>query len=296
MIRSFLFVPADSEKKLEKAAALEADALILDLEDSVAADARPRAREIAKAFLSQSRRPELWVRINPIDTEDALLDLAELLPAAPEGIVLPKVRGADDVARLAARLDELEQEVGLPAGEIRILPIVTERPEAVLAMHGYMSPAPRLAGLTWGAEDLSAALGASAVRDEGGAWLPPYELARTLCLLAAAAAAVPAIDTVYTDYRDTNGFAGLAARARRDGFTGMLAIHPAQVPIINAAFVPSAGEIERARKIVEAFDADPGAGTVGMDGEMLDRPHWLRARRVLELADRLKSEQGNAGK
>lgn len=290
MIRSFLFVPADSEKKLEKAASLDADALIVDLEDSVAADARPRAREIAKAFLAGRHRPELWVRVNPIDTEDALLDLAELLPAAPAGIVLPKARGANDVARLAERLDELEQEGSLPAGEIRILPIATERPEAVFAMQGYTRETPRLAGLTWGAEDLSAALGALAVRDEGGAWLPPYELARTLCLLAAAAAAVPAIDTVYTDYRDTRGLSEYAARARRAGFSGMLAIHPAQVPVINEAFVPSAGEVERARRVVELFDANPGAGSIGMDGEMLDRPHWLRARRLLALAERLKSD------
>lgn len=290
MIRSFLFVPADSEKKLEKAATLDADALIVDLEDSVAGDARPRAREVAKAFLAERRRAELWVRINPIDTEDALLDLAAVMPAAPAGIVLPKARSAEDAARLAERLGELEQESNLPVGETRILPIATERPEAVFALQSYTPQTPRLAGLTWGAEDLSAALGAAAARDAQGAWLPPYELARTLCLLAAAAAAVPAIDTVYTDFRDTRGFSDYAARARRDGFSGMLAIHPAQVPIINEAFVPGAEEIERARRIVALFEANPGAGTMGMDGEMLDRPHWLRARRVLELAERLKSE------
>lgn len=290
MIRSFLFVPADSEKKLQKAATVDADALILDLEDSVTPDARARAREIAKAFLAERHGPRLWVRINPIDTEDALLDLAEIVPAAPEGIVLPKPRGAADALRLAERLDELEQESNLPAGETRILPIATERPEAVLALPGYADATPRLAGLTWGAEDLSAALFASATRDGTGAWLPPYELARTLCLFAAAAAGVPAIDTVYTDYRDSRGLAAYAARARRDGFSGMLAIHPAQVPVINEAFAPSGEEIERARRIVELFEAHPGAGTLGMDGEMLDRPHWLRARRVLELADRLKSE------
>lgn len=288
MIRSFLFVPADSEKKLAKAAALDADALILDLEDAVAAEARPRAREIAKAFLAERHRPAVWVRINPLDTDDALLDLAAVLPAAPAGVVLPKPRGPGDVAALADRLAELEQGANLPVGDTPILPIVTERPEAVLALRGYAPRTPRLAGLTWGAEDLSAALGAVTARDEQGRWLPVYELARSLCLLAAAAAEVPAIDTVYTDYRDPEGLARYAARARRDGFTGMLAIHPAQVPVINEAFAPGADEIEHARRVVAAFAAQPGAGTVGLDGKMLDRPHWLRARRVLELAERLE--------
>lgn len=286
MIRSFLFVPADSEKKLEKAASLDADALILDLEDSVAAEARPRAREIAKAFLTARRRPSLWVRINPIDTDDALLDLEAVVPAAPAGIVLPKPRAATDVVTLSERLAELEQEASLPSGATRVLPIVTERPEAVLAVHGYTRETPRLAGLTWGVEDLSAALGAAATRFEDGRWRPPYELARSLCLLAAAAAGVPAIDTVYTDYRDLDGLARYAADARRDGFSGMLAIHPAQVPVINEAFAPTAEEIEEARRVVAAFEAHPGAGTVGLDGRMLDRPHEERARRVLELAGR----------
>lgn len=286
MIRSFLFVPADSEKKLEKAASLDADALILDLEDSVAAEARPRAREIAKAFLTARRRPSLWVRINPIDTDDALLDLEAVVPAAPAGIVLPKPRAATDVVTLSERLAELEQEASLPSGATRVLPIVTERPEAVFTVHGYTRETPRLAGLTWGAEDLSAALGAAATRFDDGRWRPPYELARSLCLLAAAAAGVPAIDTVYTDYRDLDGLARYAADARRDGFSGMLAIHPAQVPVINEAFAPTAEEIEEARRVVAAFEAHPGAGTVGLDGRMLDRPHEERARRVLELAGR----------
>lgn len=289
MIRSLLFVPADSEKKLAKAASLDADALILDLEDSVRPEARPRAREIAKAFLAERHRPELWVRINPVDTEDALLDLAAVVPEAPAGIVLPKPRGAADVVTLAERLAELEQDANLPVGETRVLPIVTERPEAVLALHGYTPETPRLAGLTWGAEDLSAALGAATARDEHGAWLPVYELARSLSLLAASAAGVPAIDTVYTDYRDSDGLAKYAARARRDGFSGMLAIHPAQVAVINEAFVPSAEEIEHARRIVAAFEDGSGAGAVGLDGRMLDRPHWDRARRVLALAERLQS-------
>lgn len=289
MIRSFLFVPGDSEKKLAKAASTAADALIVDLEDSVAPEARPRAREITKTFLAARHRPELWVRINALEARDAELDLAAVVPARPAGIVLPKARGADEVAELAGRLQALEERGGLPVGGIRILPIATETPEAVLALPGYTSRTPRLAGLTWGAEDLSAALGASSTRDAGGAWLPPYELARSLCLLAAAAAQVPSIDTVFTDYRDARGLADYVARARRDGFSGMLAIHPAQVPVINEGFAPSAAEIARARRIVRLFEEHPGAGALGMDGEMLDRPHLLRARRVLELAERLES-------
>ncbi len=291
MTRSFLFVPADSEKKLAKAAAGEADALILDLEDSVVPAERPRARGLAKAFLQERHRPALWVRINPLDTEDALADLTELMPAAPAGIVLPKPRGAVDARRLSEILDELEQANNLPVGQTRILPIATERPAALLSLEGYAQPLPRLAGLTWGAEDLGAALGALATRDEQGRWLPPFELARSMCLIAAAAAEVPAIDTVFTDFRNTPGFEDHCARARRDGFCGMLAIHPSQVPVINRAFVPSAGEIERARRIVALFDENPEAGALGMDGEMIDRPHWLQARRVLELAGRAGQEK-----
>lgn len=291
MTRSFLFVPADSEKKLEKAAASEADALIVDLEDSVAPAERPRARGIAKTFLEGLHAPVLWVRINPLDTEDALADLSELMPTAPAGIVLPKPKGAIDALRLSEMLDELEQENNLPVGQTRILPIATERPAALLSLDGYAQPMPRLAGLTWGAEDLSTALGATAIRDEQGRWLPPFELARSLCLIAAAAADVPAIDTVFTDFRNTAGLEDYCTRARRDGFCGMLAIHPSQVPVINRVFVPSADEVERARRIVALFEENPHAGALGMDGEMIDRPHWLKARRVIELAERVGQEQ-----
>lgn len=289
MTRSFLFVPADSEKKLLKAVDSGADALIVDLEDSVAANERPRAREIARDFLSGHRQAELWVRINPLDTEDALADLRELMPASPAGIVLPKPRGAGDAVKLAKLLDVLEQENHRPQGETRILPIATERPAALFTLHGYADSTPRLAGMTWGAEDLGAAVGAAASRDDDGNWLAPYELARSLCLFAAAAAGVPAIDTVYTDFRNTGGLATYAANARRDGFTGMLAIHPSQVAVINDAFMPSAAEIARASKIVELFAANPDAGALGMDGEMIDRPHLLQAQRVLEIAGHLNS-------
>ena len=288
MSRSFLFVPADSEHKLGKAATSRADTLIVDLEDSVAAIARPEARALAAEFLNKEHDAELWVRINPLDSEDALQDLQAIMSSAPDGIVLPKPRGADDATLLAGLLDGLEQECAIEPGRTAILPIATERPGALFRMDGYADATPRLSGLTWGAEDLSAAVGASANRDANGEWLPPYQLARSLCLFAAAAASVPAIDSVYTDFRDADGLAESAAAARRDGFEGMLAIHPGQVEIINDAFVPTNDETERAQRIVELFAANPDAGTLGMDGEMIDRPHWLQAKRILETASRLK--------
>ena len=288
MSRSFLFVPADSERKLEKAGASGADALILDLEDSVAAAARPEARALVAEFLKKECDAEIWVRINPLDSADALEDLQAVMPAAPGGIVLPKPRSAGDANQLAKLLDVLEQGCNLEPGQTAILPIATERPAALFRMDDYADATPRLAGLTWGAEDLSHAVGASTNRDAEGNWLPPYQLARSLCLFAAAAAGVPAIDTVYTDYKDADGLATFAAAARRDGFEGMLAIHPGQVEVINNAFVPTSDETERARCIVELFAANPDAGTLGMDGEMIDRPHWLQAKRILETASRLK--------
>jgi len=287
MIRSFLFVPGDSERKLAKAGDAGADAIIVDLEDSVTAESRPRARELAREYIEG--RDDVWLRINPVDTSDALDDLQAVMPAAPSGIVLPKARSADDATRLATKLDELESRFGIAAGHARILPLCTERPRALFSLDSYVGATPRLAGLTWGAEDLSAALGARASRDESGNWLPPYELARSLCLFAAAAAEVPAIDTVYTDFRDAEGLASFAARAARDGFTGMLAIHPAQVATINDAFSPSGDEIERAERIVALFRDNPGAGALALDGEMIDKPHLVQARRVIALAKRLKT-------
>ncbi len=288
MIRSFLFTPADDERKVEKALASAADAVILDLEDSVAPSNRPAARRIA---LRHTRsREQVWVRINPLDSEDADIDLEEVVAGGPAGIVLPKPESAADTIDLAVRLDELEAEHDLPAGSIRILPICTERPEALFALGGYCDATPRLAGLAWGAEDLSAAVGARTARAPGGEWLPPYELARSLCLFAAAAAGVAAIDTVYTDFRDDEGLRKYASIARRDGFTGMLAIHPAQVAVINDAFRPTPDEIARARRIVDLFDANPGAGTLGLDGRMLDRPHLEQARRLLAAGDEQHEE------
>lgn len=289
MIRSFLFVPGDSERKLEKAAGVGADALIVDLEDSVTADARPAARELARDYIEG--KDKVWVRINPADSKDALPDLQAVMPSAPAGIVLPKPRSADDVMRVAMKLDELESLHGIDAGRTKILPLCTERPRALFALDSYVGSTPRLAGLTWGAEDLSAALGARANRDESGNWLPPYELARSLCLVAAAAAEVPAVDTVYTDIRDTEGLARYASNAARDGFTGMLAIHPAQVETINNAFSPGAADIERAERIVSLFETNPGAGVLALDGEMIDRPHLIQARRIIALATELKTRQ-----
>jgi citrate lyase subunit beta/citryl-CoA lyase len=288
VIRSFLFVPADSERKLAKAVDSGADALILDLEDSVAAENRPAARKQVAEFLRGRHVANAWVRINPLSTSDADTDLHAILPEAPAGIVLPKPAGPEDSRRLADRLTGLENEFGLEPGSTRLLPIATEQPAAIFSMAAYAGVTRRLAALTWGAEDLSAAVGASQTRDAEGQWLPPYQLARSLCLFAAAAAGVDAIDTVFTDFRNAEGLAKYAAAARRDGFRGMLAIHPAQVAVINDAFCPTRREIERAEKIVALFDSQPGAGVVGLEGEMLDRPHYTQAKNLLELAERLQ--------
>ena len=280
MIRSFLFVPADSQRKMQKAFVSKADALILDLEDSVAAEARPDARALTRENIEG--RDDTWVRINPLDTEDADLDLEAIMPGAPTGIILPKPQSAADAIDLAFRLDELEESNGLRPGSTRILPLCTERPEALFSLGGYVGATERLAGLSWGAEDLSAAVGAYTNRDENGAWLAPYELARSMCLFAAAAAEVPAFDTVYTDFRDLDGLSTYASNARRDGFSGMLAIHPAQVDVINSAFRLRDEEVERAQRIVDLFEANPGAGALGLDGEMIDRPHLVQAQRILD--------------
>lgn len=288
VIRSFLFVPGDSEKKLAKAVDSGADALILDLEDSVAAGNRPAARQQVTEFLQSGAAANAWVRINPLATVDADLDLHAVMPGAPAGIVLPKPAGPKDSRRLADRLTDLENEFGLEPGSTAILPIATEQPAALFSMADYAGISRRLAALTWGAEDLSAAVGASATRDAAGQWLPPYQLARSLCLFAAAAAGVDAIDTVFTDFKDLDGLAEYATAARRDGFRGMLAIHPAQVAVINDAFCPSQQEIERAEKIVTLFGRQPGAGVLSLEGEMLDRPHYIQAKNLLELAHRLQ--------
>jgi len=282
--RSFLFVPADSERKLQKAGSVGADALILDLEDAVAADARPQARKLAADYLQDA--DNAWVRINPIDTDASQADLDAVMPGAPAGIVLPKPRSAADAVVLAERLGELEKKHGLEQGSTRIMALCTERPEALFTLNTYIGATARLEALSWGAEDLAAATGGIANRDDDGNWLPRFEMARSLCLFAAAAAEVAAVDTVYTDFRDLEGLLRYASQARRDGFSGMLAIHPAQVEVINAAFEPTAEELERAARIIRLFDENPGAGTVGLDGKMIDRPHLVQARRLLQTKDK----------
>lgn len=280
MTRSFLFVPADSERKLEKAAGVGADALILDLEDAVAADARPAARQLAAEYLPG--KSNVWVRVNPIDTEDCMADLEAVVPAGPAGIVLPKPRRARDAVSLSERIDVLENHDNIQRGRTRIIALCTEHPEALFTLHDYVGTVPRLDALSWGAEDLSAAVGASANRDAHGNWLPPFELARSLCLFAAAAAEVAAIDTVYTNFRDLDGLQRYAMNARRDGFSGMLAIHPAQVEVINKAFEPTQEELEHAERVVALFAANPDAGTIALDGKMIDRPHLVQAKRLLQ--------------
>lgn len=285
MIRSFLFVPADSERKLQKAGSVGADALILDLEDSVAADARPAARELTREFLEG--KENVWVRINPFDTDDAEADLDAAMPSAPAGIILPKPPSAAAAISLAERLSAYEGKHNIEAGSTKIIPLCTEQAVAIFTLQSYIGATDRLSGLSWGGEDLSAAVGASTNRDADGNWLPTYEMARSLCLLAASAAEVPAIDTVFTDFRNADGLKRYAANARRDGFSGMLAIHPAQVEAINAAFLPTNKELDDALRIVELFANNPGAGAIGMDGKMIDRPHLIQAEGLIALAKNL---------
>lgn len=285
-LRSLLFVPGDSERKLAKATESPADALILDLEDSVASSRRTLARGLVQEFLQarrDRREQQLWVRINPLDGQDALHDLG-IVAGAPDGIVLPKVQGPADVARLGAMLDALEVREAIAPGRVGILPVATETPGACFALGQYAGCSPRLAGLTWGAEDIAAALGASTNRSEDGEYDHPYQLARSLCLLGAVAAEVQPIDTIWAHIQDEAGLLRDAQRGRQRGFSGKMAIHPAQVPVINAAFTPSEAELAHARRVVEVFEANPELGTVALDGQMLDMPHLKQARRILASA------------
>jgi len=304
-LRSLLFVPGDRSERMEKALTLGADALILDLEDSVAPGNKPAARRAIADFLESTlsppergrrseatpgegqspdaqplspegrglQRPYLFVRLNPLDSDHFVDDLAGVLGSFPDGLVLPKAEGAASVRKLADRS-------GVP-----ILPIATETPAAIFRLGEYGEVADELCGLTWGAEDLPAAIGAAASRDDSGAYLPPYQLARSLTLFGAAAAGVNPIETVYPDIKDLVGLKRVAEAAARDGFTGMMAIHPAQVPVINAAFTPSPEQVANARAIVAAFDANPHAGALQLDGKMIDAPHLKQARRILERAE-----------
>ena len=277
-LRSLLFVPGDRPDRMEKALGAGADALILDLEDAVVPAARAEARRAVAAFLDAHGEANVWVRVNPLDGPEIDKDLAAILPAHPNGIVLPKAEGGASVDELARRLAARGN-----AGTL-ILAIATETPAAIFALGSY-GGAKRLAGLTWGAEDLPAAIGAATSREPDGRFTPPYELARSLCLFGAAAAGVAPIETVYPAYKDIDGLAAYAGRARRDGFTGMMAIHPGQVPVINAAFTPSEAELAHARAVVAAFEAHPEAGALALDGRMIDRPHLVQAQRLLALGE-----------
>lgn len=289
-LRSLLFIPGDSDKKLAKVAGCGADAVILDLEDSVVPAAKVSARGKVADFLfafdrSEAGAPALWVRINPLDSGLAESDLAAVVPSRPDGIMLPKPDGPDDCARLSNLLDHMELAHGIAPGSIGIMPVASETAVAPFRLGDYATAGlARLRGLTWGAEDLAAALGATGNRGEDGEWLFTYRLVRSLTLMAAHAAGVPAIETLHADFRDEAGLLASSRQARAEGFSGRLAIHPAQVGPINEGFSPDADEIAHAQRVVAAFEAEPGAGVVGLDGKMLDMPHLKAAQRTLGLA------------
>lgn len=281
MSRSFLFVPADSPRKFEKALQSPADALILDLEDSVADAAKPQARDTIRQMLAAPRGGKaIWVRINPLDSAWALDDLRAVVGLNPFGIALPKSRGSADVVHLAHYLDAFETAAGLPRGDVRIMPIATELGQAMFGLHSYAGSSPRLWGLTWGGEDIAADLGAS-VNRRNGRYTEPIRNCRSWCLFAAAAAGVRAIDTVSVEIDDAELIALESKEAREDGFAGKIAIHPAQLAPINAAFTPDAAELDFARRIVAVFDANPDTGAFRLDGKMIDRPHLRAALRLL---------------
>lgn len=283
--RSFLFVPANDRRKLAKVLQSGADALLIDLEDSVAPDAKRAARKMAAQFLAahiwNMRRPKLYIRVNDLSTGLTRDDLTAVLPERPDGIMLPKANSGGDIAALAAMMADITDG---KAQRMGILAIATETPLALLQMQSFVGAHPQLKGLTWGSEDLSAALGATQTRDASGAFTEPFKLARNLCLFAAHAARVQAIDGIYADFKDQAGLAREAEEAARDGFTAKMAIHPAQIPVINSAFTPDKDAIAEAKAIVEAFEANPGAGAIGLNGKMIDRPHLIRAQRLLARA------------
>jgi citrate lyase subunit beta / citryl-CoA lyase len=287
-MRSLLFVPADSPRKLEKAITSGADALVVDLEDSVALEGKARARQGAAAFLKEivptSPRPYLIVRVNSLGSGLTDADLDVVAPARPDAVMLPKAEGGSSVVHLDAKLAVREATSDIADGSIKIIAIATETAAALFLAGTYAGASKRLFALTWGAEDLSAELGAETNRDAEGVLLDPYRLARVLCLAGAASAGVPAIDTVFTDIHDREAFRRECGAARRDGFSGKMAIHPTQIPIINEAFTPSREAVTRAKAVVDAFAANPDAGVVAISGVMVDKPHLARARRILDRA------------
>jgi citrate lyase subunit beta/citryl-CoA lyase len=281
-MRSLLFVPADSERKLSRAPQSGADALIIDLEDSVVPANRTLARDQARDFLAAgSAEFRRYVRINPLSSGVALDDLAAVVSEKPDGILLPKCV-PEDLRTLDHYLSAMEAASALPRGSIRVIAIATETPAAMFALGGYDGISPRLEAITWGAEDLAACIGGNNRRAEG-IYDDVYRLARSLCLLGAAAAGVVPIDTIYTDFKDEAGLAAECAAARRSGFTAKMAIHPAQIPIINQAFAIGEEELAWARTVVQAFAENPDAGTIAVDGKMIDKPHLTLARRLLGL-------------
>jgi citrate lyase subunit beta / citryl-CoA lyase len=284
-LRSMLFVPADNERKLSKSLGSGADVLILDLEDAVALTRKTHARVAAAAFIDTHGTlptPRLFVRINPLDTDWAMSDLAAVVRPGLSGIMLPKTRSVADIVRLGHALDALEARAEMPAGTVRIVPVATETPQGLLTMQGFAAPVARLSAITWGAEDLSAAVGAVSNREADGQWSPLYLWAQSLCLCAAAGAGVTPIDTLYADFRDGAGLIAACQASRRRGFRGRIAIHPDQVEPINSAYTPTAAEQDYARRIVAAFAANPELGTLSLDGMMLDKPHLTQALRTLD--------------
>lgn len=293
VLRSLLFVPGDSERKQAKALGSGADALLLDLEDSVAVPqlpaARERVRELLKSHADRSRQ-QLWVRVNALSSGLLLEDLVAVFPGQPDGIVLPKASSPDEVAEVGHYLDALEAREGRARGSTRIVVIATETPQALLNLGSYGRADPkihaRIAGLTWGSEDLSAAMGITRKTDGQGSLTFTFQLARSMCVIAATALGVQGIDSVYVDFRDSEGLKREIESARRDGFTGKLAIHPDQVGPINEAFIPGAAEVQWAKRIVAAFAAAPDSGVLSLDGQMIDKPHLVQARRILDLVAR----------
>ncbi|WP_294221498.1 CoA ester lyase [uncultured Shimia sp.] len=293
IIRSWLFVPADSERKLARGRENPADALILDLEDAVADDRQEIARELAQAYLKKHEnrsRQQLWVRVNPLDHDFSLLDLAAVMPGAPDGIVLPKVNSAADINRLAERLAALEASNGIEIGATKILSVATETAEALLTFHTYLQGvSDRLVALTWGGEDLAAALGASTNRHPAtGDYDYPFQHARTMCLTTARAVDAQPVGVVVTNFRDDELLRRDCVYDRQSGFIGKIAIHPAQCEVINQAFTPTEAEVEWSQKVVAIFEQNPGLGTIGLEGKMLDMPHLKQARNLLELAAQIK--------
>ena len=285
-LRSLLFVPGDSDKKFARAATTGADVLILDLEDAVAPALKDEARAKVAGWLDRAGEvpAALFVRVNPLESGLTEADLRAVVRSGLAGILVPKANGAHDIATIAAMIDPLETACGMAVGTVRIAVVSTETPHAIFALGSYSPPHPRLVGLTWGAEDLAAAIGATENKEPDGSWTEPYRIARALCLFAAASAGVAPIDTLYADFRDAEGLERDCRRARRDGFTGRIAIHPDQVETINRCFTPSAEEIVHARRIADAFAANPAAGTLGIDGKMYDIPHLKAAHKTLASA------------